>query len=206
MKYLLLFLTAFGPAFGQTSTFNGASLAGVCTGVPYSSQQQPDLEMIAPPFNTLVYAKSFTCTIPVTCSLCSVTLGFMENRLTAIGPRQRLFTVGFNGNLSDSLDLFTLAGPQISYRRTWTVPVYNGVLKLTLSALVLNALLSEVVVKDYLPSVPTAVVMQCLGPTGPDSDCTGLFHIAVTSPLGVTTGYIAFLGDLPTVGAWTPAP
>lgn len=198
MKLLLLFLCSVG-LWGQA--YDAPALAPFCNGIQYGAAQQADLAAVAPPYNTLVYAKSFTCIIPVSCSLCKVTLGFFENRLPPLtGPKQRLFTVSFNGNTSDVLDLFTLAGAQTPYTRTWTVPVYDGKLRLVFSASVLNALVSTVTVSDAAaitgePCAPPQNLtdMPKIYAILPDGTC---FQVRPIPPVG-------FLSD--SMAVWTAA-
>lgn len=174
--FLLLVLAMSTCCFSQSLT--ASSLQAMCPGAMlYSTEQQSDLSSLLPPYNSLLYAKSFQCVVPVACSLCKVTLGFFENRIdsTLIGPKQRLFTVTLNGGVSDALDLFTLAGPQVPYLRTWIVLVYDGKLRLSFAATALNALISTVAAED-------ALVPGIQGPPGP----TGPISVVLASPCSGT--------------------
>lgn len=196
---LLLFLLLCVAGWGQA--FDAPALGQFCNGIPYGPAQQADLNDIPAPYNTLIYAKTLRCDIPVSCVLCKVTLGFLENRSdpTLIGPGKRIFTVSLNGGVSDPLDLFILAGPKAPYIRSWTIPVYDKKVHLILTATVLNALLSTVLIENG-----AGVVGQpCAAPTDlsmppiiyavlPDGSCFPMQHI---SP--------GFLGDA--LAVWTAA-
>ena len=150
-----------GLVHGQS--FDAPALASYCNGIEYGVAQQANLATIAPPYNTLMYGPQFSCTIPVTCPLCMVTMGFMEDRSdpTLIGPGQRLFTVMLNGNVSDVIDLFSLAGPLTPTARTWIIPVYNQKLTIIFSATKLNALVSTITIANTPMTSPCGVNPVC---------------------------------------------
>lgn len=201
--YLLIML-ALSSICCWSQSLTASSLTAMCPGaVLYSAAQQADLANLSPPYNSLLYAPTFPCNIPVTCTLCKVTLGFFENRMPpTIGPKQRLFTVMFNGQVSDSLDLFSLVGSQKPYTRTWTVPVYDGFLHLSLRAQLLNALLSTVTVSDAntggITGGPCTASVDASTPPMiyavlPDGTC---FPVRPVPPVG-------YLADA--IGVWTAA-
>lgn len=165
-SFVITFCLFAMSAFAQTTSIDASVLATMCPGASlYDSSKQADMDSLPVPFNRLVYAPKFTCVIPVTCTLCRVTLGFVENRSdpATIGPGKRLFTVSFPGGTSDVIDLFVVAGVRTPYQRVWMVPVYDGKLRITLSASALNALLSQVSTSEYL-------TIGIVGPPGPQGN------------------------------------
>lgn len=148
MKYLLFLLLTLA---GWGQTLDAVNLKPFCgTAVLYGPAQQADMADLQIPYDNLLYAPVIKCDIPVTCVLCRVTLGFVENRSdpTLIGPGKRLFTVSLNGGVSEPLDLFTLVGPKNVMVRTWTFPVFDKTVHLVLKASLLNALLSTVMINN----------------------------------------------------------
>jgi len=153
-----------GCCAGQNVNLDSAGLAKYCTGMKqYGAADQPDMANLAAPYNALIYAQKFSCTIPVSCQLCRVTIGFVENRLTQIGVGQRVFTVSLNGLVSSPIDLFKLVGSQKGLQQSWTVPGFDGFLRLTFTSLVtgMNALASSLQAGDALPpaAAPSPVMM-----------------------------------------------
>lgn len=141
MKFVLFLLAA--AVFGQAVTIDAGSAAeNACTGSKYTVANQADMANQAPPFNTLRYATSFSCTIPAPIGTCQVTLQFLENRpavatatVPASGPGLRVFTAAVNGVSTGLLDLFALAGAQMPYAAPpLTVPVIDGLLHLSFTA------------------------------------------------------------------------
>ncbi len=177
MKAILSALFGFAAlGWAQTPIFSldAAALAQYCpTAKFYSSADQADMDQLPVPYNTLLMGQRWTCAIPVSCTVCKVTIGFVENRSTNIGPGKRVFTVSFNGMVSDPIDLFKLAGSRTPYRKSWTVPGFDGILRLSFQTLVngMNAIASLVEIIDVTP----------VGPAGKDgkdgADGNGLLKI-----------------------------
>lgn len=187
MKLLLALFVFIASAYAQVLT---APIAvPYCTGLLYGAAQQADMADLPTPYNTIIYGKTFSCAIPVQCSLCSVKINFLETRSTNINIGQRVFTVEFPGGVSEKIDLFKLAGSRAPYYRTWTVPVYDGVLRITFSASVLNALFSFMEIKDAIPPQAPPVV-----PPPPTPAITG---VPCTPPVDLGAGpqIYAYLPD-----------
>jgi len=119
-------------------SLDAPAMAQYCTGKEYGAADQADMAMLPAPYNALMYGTPrWTCAIPVTCSLCRVTLGFVENRLaTNITVGQRIFTVTLNGTTSDPIDLVKLAGARKPWQKSWTVGGFDGFIHLTFQSLI----------------------------------------------------------------------
>jgi Malectin domain len=133
---------------------------------------------------TLRYAPAFSYSIPLTNGLYKLTLHFDEPNKTA--ARQRLFTVSANGQTTEPLDVFALAGGALrSYSRDMLVLVGAGTLKIQLTATLGNAILSGVEINPAALSMNGLVVQNWLDQWtactahGPLFDCAGLFYVRI---------------------------
>jgi|GEM_PF-5731489 len=162
-------------------TLDASGMAKYCTvgGLPapvYTSAQQADMDAFAAPFNNLIYGQRITCAIPVSCTVCDVILGFVENRGgpgdTPIAAGGRVFTVSFNGTVSDPIDLAKLAGARNPWQKSWKVAGFDGLLRINFQTLIpgMNAIASSARISNaVMPSnpvmiMPIPILPNCLAP------------------------------------------
>lgn len=153
----------------------GSSGESFCSGARYTTAA---LSALAPPYNTLRYAPSFNCDIPVPNGTCTVTVNLIEprpggsNPSINSGPGQRVFNLSISGGVnsgaaSNGIDLFTLAGPLTPYTLALpAVTVTNGMLHLSLVGTAGNAVLSGIQVS----CTPAPVFSVTL-------DADGVWHV-----------------------------
>lgn len=185
-------------------SLDAPALANFCTGATlYGSAQQADMEDFAAPFNQLLYAQRWSCAIPVACSLCNVTIGFIENRsgldpTSPIGPGRRVFTVAFNGMVSDPIDLFKAAGPRMPVRKTWRVAGFDGILRLTFQTQVagMNAIASLIEISEAAAPAPKFVTDTFPMNDGtPVGDQGSVAFTLSKTPVPDSGMFVSFTGD-----------
>lgn len=140
---------------------------------------------------TLRYAPSFAYSIPLTNGLYRVTLRFEEPNAIAAG--KRLFSVAANGQATESLDLFKLAGGALKgYSRNLLVLVGAGTLKIQFQATLGNAVITGIDVNPAALSMNGLVVSNYLDKwsactvQGEMANCAGLFYIRIRKPDGTS--------------------
>lgn len=180
MKFLpLFFFSALGVA--QTLSIASGSLTDqyFAGGVSYTNAD----------LTTLRYAPAFGYAIPLMNGLYRVTLHFEEPNQVA--ANKRLFSVTANGQQTEPLDLFALAGGTLkSYSRNLLVLVGAGWLRVQFTATLGNAVISGIDVNPAALSMNGLVVSNWLDKwsactlQGAMFNCAGLFYVRIQKPDG----------------------
>lgn len=200
-----LFLNAGGPAISDA---NGIQV------------YQPDAYYSSPSYlwlddalgsgvdATLRYAPNFRYDIPLENGFYQITLVFVEPNKT--GPKQRLFSATANGQTTDSIDVWALAGGVgKEYRREMIAVVGANYLHLAFAASVGNAVVSAIEVKPLMIVVPnfTVSAWRACHQNGVNVlpwNCEGIFFLRFRKPDGTDANMLAFEATAfaPDVSGW----
>ncbi len=164
-----------GNAWSKDSNFTG--------GTAWSQPSAP-----SEPYRHLRYAQNFSYffqlpTLPAPATY-NITLKFLEPNKTHAG--QRLFNVIINGVTQlTQFDVYLLAnGTNKPYDRSFPVTVgADGRLAIQFSPVNnQNAVISAIQIDSIDAAPAISGLAKCVGPTGPFSNCDGLWKVNVTLP------------------------
>ncbi len=155
-----VFINAGGPAVpGDSSNPTFQSDQYFTGGAVFS-----DPTMGAGIWSTLRYGPSFSYDVPITNGFYTVKFDFLEPNKTA--ANQRIFTITANGQQSDPIDVFAMAGVNIPTSTSLLVMVGNGHLRINFAAIIGNAVVSAIEITPA--SIPTGIMtlklFQCAPP------------------------------------------
>ncbi len=150
------------------------------------------------PLSFLRYGTSFKYDIPLPRGMYSIDVTVVEPNKT--GPNQRLLTITANGQTTSKIDVFAATGGiNVPLNVPMMALVGAGWLHLQFTAVLGNAIVSEIVVRPY-PAVILTAWETCTSPP----TCAGLERVTIQKADGTTVQRIATPAqDAPAV-SWAP--
>lgn len=150
MKHFILALLLSGGLASGICINAGGPDTGDCGpdqyftgGAVWGAAQQSGLVLSALRYG--LSGAAFSYSIPVAPDFYDVTLTFVEPNKNA--PKQRLFTVTLNGQASDTLDVFAVAGTNTALRVGYIAIANTGLIRLEFKATVGNPMISRIEIK-----------------------------------------------------------